>query len=497
MFNLGKKIAAAIASLALAIIPNNIQAFAASADGALEETFGVSGASSVNSFNPLSAPGDPKVSIAPMADGGLYLGAQVLSEDKVCNSAESCAKFRVIRLDSSGRVDEKFNIEPEQQTGVTSPSIATDSKGNVYVAFAGNGGFFSFADLVLARYKPNGKLDTKFAEEGYFNLNAPFEVSKVQIIVDDSGITTAMYTGYESNTWLTRILSDGTADNTFGFEGSVEIKNSKFIGSSMRVDDAGTVFVLMNKKVKTSKLEALVYSFSNLGFPSSSFGKNGVIHIDSTSKGGCPAFTGNRAGNILVACVETTSKEDKSQISIKLIENGILGKDSWNLPIFSVRNSPTGEPDIFSFQGDEQGKYILVSSTTQVAFSDDLFGINRLNETGTPDITFGSEGSSALTAESGQFESGSLIGAGTPTLDALGRIIVPIKSTVGGMLELVAITNHYVSPSAQPSASTQPSSEASPAADYNYELPLGVKIGETLVIAAAAFLLYRRVDRKA
>lgn len=158
--------------------------------------------------------------VALQPDGKILLGG---------NTGDSAEFFSVARINSNGTLDTTFGVNGLAKTAFsalesTPISIAVQPDGKIVL-----GGYTvtSYAqDFALARFNSNGTLDTTFGDNGRVITTVDYtssdRISKV-LIEPDGKITAVGDTSFTNNpyTAMTRYLSDGTLDSTFGVSGIV------------------------------------------------------------------------------------------------------------------------------------------------------------------------------------------------------------------------------------------------------------------------------------
>lgn len=162
--------------------------------------------------------------VALQPDGKILLGG---------NTGNTAEFFSVARINSNGSLDTTFGVNGLAKTAFstlesTPISIAVQADGKIVL-----GGYTVTAyarDFALARFNNNGTLDLTFGDNGkvittvdYTNSDA---ISKV-LIEPDGKITAVGDASFTNNpyTAMTRYLSNGSLDNTFGLSGIVLASN--------------------------------------------------------------------------------------------------------------------------------------------------------------------------------------------------------------------------------------------------------------------------------
>jgi uncharacterized delta-60 repeat protein len=126
-------------------------------NGSLDTTFSGDGKQTID----LGGFGHGASAVALQADGKIVVGGSA------CSSGV-CGDFALARYNPNGSLDTTFSGDGKQTTnlgdaaeGVTGVAIQGDGK----IVAAGSGGP-DFGDFALARYNPNGSLDTSFSGDG-------------------------------------------------------------------------------------------------------------------------------------------------------------------------------------------------------------------------------------------------------------------------------------------------------------------------------------------
>ena len=223
-------------------------------------------------------------------------------------------------------------------------------------------GSFRYRRTTVARFTPNGVLDTSFGASGtgYVILNGFYAADaqtsdyvsgiatnqRGDLPADDS-ITLVGYTFARNNAFVTRLTRDGAVDTSFGGTGRVTFSAANTGGvatgvsdlRAARIDDAGRIVLA---GTGTDRGMTFLRLLAN-GSPDATFGTNGrtLVKVSTISNYDEPralALQGN--GKIVASGYATT------------IVNGSPQPD-----FFVARLTPNGQPD-FSF-GDGQGRKVV------------------------------------------------------------------------------------------------------------------------------------------
>lgn len=258
------------------------------------------------------------------------------------------------------------------------------------------------ADFLVLRYKTDGTLDSTFANKGRkrIDFKKNNDVATALVLLTDGSILVAG-TAYnpvdasDANFVVTKLLSDGTTDNSFGPNGRL------FIDIQGRKDEASGIAITSDNKIlisgTTSNTDGsesafVVVEYNEDGTLNTSFGDGGkkivgfginfatcnAMAIQSDNKivlGGTFANTSNQS-NFALARLTSAGILDNTFGGTGRVAIDLYGKND-------MLNSIT-------IQGDK----IIAAGTTfnDVANTDADFAIARINSDGTIDNTFGTAG---------------------------------------------------------------------------------------------------------
>jgi uncharacterized delta-60 repeat protein len=192
------------------------------AAGALDKTFSGDGKQSI-SFGVGRLDEARQVAIQP--DGRIVVGG------KTCESNYANCHFALARLNANGSLDATFNGTGKQLTSFgaseTPRGMVLQPDGKIVLAgFKDTGATKYFA---LARYNPNGSLDTTFAGSGKKVINfsgdgTPDSAADLRLQPDGKLIVCGdVSTGASNNIALARFTSTGALDSTFSGDGKATV----------------------------------------------------------------------------------------------------------------------------------------------------------------------------------------------------------------------------------------------------------------------------------
>lgn len=204
-------------------------------DGALDRTFGAAGFVNVDFMEQIAAARQP--------DGKIVTAGQIF------NASTSQREFALARFLSNGTLDTTFHTDGRVNTDVGGSGFAwavtLQPDGKIIAA----GDVFSVAnghtDFALARYLPNGRLDTTFSGDGRVttDFGSGSQAFAVTLQPDGKIVAAGLAFGVFG---LARYLPNGTLDTTFSDDGLVTTSfgagdSSRVRGLVMQPDDGRLV----------------------------------------------------------------------------------------------------------------------------------------------------------------------------------------------------------------------------------------------------------------
>jgi uncharacterized delta-60 repeat protein len=256
-------------------------------DGDLDPTFGTDG-KVLTDFDHST---DIANAVAIQADGKLVVVGTTYQDNDFSDE-----DFAVARYNPNGTLDKTFGAGGKVQTdfpglAAVASSVVVQPDGKIVVA-GGAFPLFTFAgDFKVARYNPEGSLDTSFGDGGIVTTTFPEGSYAFDVALQADGKIIAAGTvfvdfnpGESSNTdfALARYNPDGTPDAAFGNGGKV---STDFLGLE---DDAFSILIQPDGKivaVGSANDPATFYDFAAVRYLSNgnldtTFGVAGKVHTD-------------------------------------------------------------------------------------------------------------------------------------------------------------------------------------------------------------------------
>ena len=362
------------------------------AGGTLDPTFNANG--KMTSFLPYET--ESMVSdVALQADGKLlvcgYSGLGDNNDD-----------FFVARYNQDGTVDATFGSGGLTTTDFSSNfdiPTAMAIRPDGFIVLVGTSINFSNynEDIVMARYKPNGTLDSSFGTNGQVVLDISDNDEAYAVSLLSSGqllVAGSFYNTINSNHdfLVLRYNSNGTIDGTFGTNGwtAIDFATHSDYGYDMAVQADGKILIGGTAETNASNDFAMV-RLTATGAVDNTFGSAGKVLTD---------FAGDDDqvhriliqpdGKILLAGYAYYSSTDDDIALARYTSSGALditfnttGKQTFDLA--------AGYDFASALAVQSDGKILVGGSVTNINYGED-FAVLRFNAQGTPDSSFGKSG---------------------------------------------------------------------------------------------------------
>jgi uncharacterized delta-60 repeat protein/uncharacterized repeat protein (TIGR01451 family) len=308
---------------------------------------------------------------------------------------------------TQGRVLTDFNTSPSNNGDDTAKAVVLQTDGKILVGGYSSlreGGIGSLNDFVLARYHPNGTLDTTFGIGGKVRLDLGGHDSLAAVaLLNDGKILAAGTAGANIDFTVVRLLSNGTPDTAFGPDHNGIVKTN--LGSSPSRDTVHAMVLQPDGKIVvagtyadgvTPKEDFAVVQYHPDGTLDGSFGGDGIVTTDfgSSFNEEAWAVAVQPDGKIVAAgCLS----DDPAGVSC--YSGGV------NVKFALVRYNASGEPDpsfgtggkvVTSFGGgDSIAQGVAVDSAGRIVaagLAGRDFALARYLANGTLDTSFGNNG---------------------------------------------------------------------------------------------------------
>jgi uncharacterized delta-60 repeat protein len=299
--------------------------------------------------------------------------------------------FALIRLNMDGSLDSTFDGDGKVTTDFAGAddlayAVAIQSDGKIIVAGSSHPNLGT-TDFALARYNPDGSLDSSFDGDGKLItdfLGDGDSASGIAIQPDGKIIASGWaYSGSSTDFALCRYNSDGTLDSNFGLGGKV---TTDFNAAG---DQAWAVVLQPDGKIV---LAGEAYTGSGVDFALARYNNDGSLDLTFGGDGKViTQFASNNDGAQAVAL----------QPDGKIIAAGVTNSFDYAL----ARYDPDGSLDstfdgdgkvITDFAGHDDGAYaVAVQPDGKIIAAGDSssdFGLARYNSDGSLDLSFNLDG---------------------------------------------------------------------------------------------------------
>jgi len=387
----------------LALIPVSRHASALDvtpqAPGDLDSTFGIGGkvTSSFSGF------GDQANAMAIQADGKIIAAGSTRT-----NNTDGNTDFALARYNVDGTLDTTFGLAGKVTTEFSTSvdveearAIALQSDGKIVVAGHSATGRARAQDdsFAIARYNPNGTLDTSFGAGGLVSTTfLGFDQAFAVGIQTDGKIVAAgsASDGTSSGTVvaLARYHADGTLDLTFGTGGLVTVRLEEAIAPGFQEahslafqQDGKIVIAAVHEISGVATNGFFVARFNTDGSLDHTFGTLGFIGVKflvGTEVADARALTIQPDGRILVAGTSGDGGPTSNFAVARFTTDGNLD------PTFGTAGKVItsffqGADRAFAIALQSTGKFVVAGTANGVAF-----GLVRYNPDGSLDNSFGS-----------------------------------------------------------------------------------------------------------
>jgi uncharacterized delta-60 repeat protein len=265
-------------------------------DGSLDPTFGNGGKVTTSILE-----SDWVTSAALQRDGRIVVAGH--SE----GPPDGYASAVVVRYTTDGELDRSFGdggrvvtrLLDEEPSNAWIEDLAVARDGTIVAA--GLVARLDWADMVVARFRPDGTIDPRFGDGGFTRIDTTpnFELATGMALTPDGGVAVV---GYADYTWnLARLRSDGILDTRFGAGGIVR---TDIVGDpyDVAVQSDRKIVVTGRTAPTGDNYDATVARFRRDGTLDTRFGTNGITTTDVASgTQDANAVALQRNGDIVIA----------------------------------------------------------------------------------------------------------------------------------------------------------------------------------------------------
>ncbi len=359
----------------------SISAFAA-APGSLDPTFGVGGIISrdipgTGFINDIAVQPDGKAVIVGFWQNGPTRDFIVIRVNSNGDYDPTFGTGGIVFTDFGGSYDDAFGV-------------AIQSDGKIVVVGRSISSTTGFGDASIARYLPNGNLDTTYDGDGKFILNAfPGMVGDgfTSIVIEPDGKVIAGGR-VQPDFLLVRVNLDGSLDSSFGTVGIVRTNSIGF------VDEVRALLILPDGKIIAAggSGRCSVARFNPNGSVDPGFGAAGFFVANPGYYTQCYDVAVQPDGKLVLAGTASPADDPPQYSSVVIRLNTLGGTDNtFGNNGFKVVNSNPDGADYFTTLSIQSDGKILAGGFAGESESHD-FVVARLESNGSFDNTFAHNG---------------------------------------------------------------------------------------------------------
>ncbi len=350
------------------------------APGDLDPTFSSDGRQTTHfSLGPSSA-----IDTVRQPDGKIVAVGRVLRSE----SPRTIYDFALARYNPNGSLDTSFSGDGKQMTDFDSPlgasAVALQPNGKI-VAVGTAGSHFN--DFALARYNPNGSLDTSFSGDGKQTTNFGAEDGAGGVALQDDG-KIVVVGGAHDDLALARYNPNGSLDTSFSGDGK---QTSDFGGGgagSLALQEDGRIVVVGSAPDLDLSSEFFLARYTPNGSLDTSFSGDGKQRTNFGGSDGASEVALQTNGKIVVVGAGGPGPGDFALA--RYTPNGSLDTS------FSGDGKQTtdffgGSDFAFGMALQTNGRIVAVGGTSNSSGVND-FALTRYNTNGSLDTSFSGDG---------------------------------------------------------------------------------------------------------
>jgi len=326
-------------------------------NGTLDNGFGVNGivTQNVTSFD------DVLTTAIIQPDGKIVVGGFSKPNDNYL--------WTLARYDSDGIIDNAFGNNGFVTTSFGTflsliKDIKLDSNNKIIaIGYAHEG----TDDVAVARYNPDGSLDTTFSNQGVqtTDIGGSNDRGNAALLLSDNKIVVLgdFDAGGHDDIFLDKYNNDGSLDQTFGNHGIIATQIGSYdSGSAIALQNDGKLVVTGETNI-TSLSDTYLARYNSSGFLDTSFGNSGkVINSFSAGNDGAHSLIIQQDGGIILGGYGEVNSKNLFMLS-KFNNNGSLDTSFGNNGIFSTAIGQ-GSSEIYSIIKQADGKIITAGFTS-------------------------------------------------------------------------------------------------------------------------------------
>jgi uncharacterized delta-60 repeat protein len=258
--------------------------------GRLDSSFGSAGTGTVTTD--IATGNDEARGVAIQSDGKIVVVGSAVVGRTANNNFNF--DFAVARYNADGTPDNSFSGDGKVTTDFnlladTANAVAIQSDGKIVVVGSAALTNPGFADFALARYNPDGTLDSSFDGDGKVTtaIGARVDFARNVVVLANQNILVSGFSEVNARdgTGLARYTSSGALDTSFGGGGKTSVPEHR-LEEGLAVQSDGKIVIAGNVNVgvfPSGSSQFGVMRFGANGSPDSGFGTAGLVTLAFTA----------------------------------------------------------------------------------------------------------------------------------------------------------------------------------------------------------------------
>jgi uncharacterized delta-60 repeat protein len=292
-----------------------------SADGSLDASFGTAGKLTTD----FVGGNDGASAVAIQPDGKIIVAGTVESIGKL--------DFALARYDASGALDPSFGNAGKvtlESPGYDDAALAIAIQSDGKIVVAGHAWDEAHHDVALARFDSSGNPDLQFGNDGTVltDFAGATDAAEAIALQSDGALVVAGYSdggATRSDLLVARYRSDGSLDTTFGVSGWVtaDVNSGSDYANALALQLDGNI-VVAGSSYDGANNDFVLARFTKAGVLDSSFGASGLATIDyAVDNDIATALAIQSDGKLLVGGYATNGAHDDFAVA-RLLPDGTL-----------------------------------------------------------------------------------------------------------------------------------------------------------------------------
>ena len=300
------------------------------ADGSLDAGFGSAGSVSTD----IAAGQDEAHGVAIQSDGKIVVVGQAVVGRTANNQFNF--DFAVTRYNADGSLDTSFGSGGKVTTDfnvLADQAHAVAIQGDGKIVVVGSAGFNSptggGTDFAVARYNPNGTLDTSFGSGGKLttDIGGATDIARNVVLQGNgailvSGQLTLGSSATPGHAGLARYDANGTLDGSFGSGGKLTLANLA-LGEALALQADGRILVAGSAPVGPSSGFALMRLEAN-GSADAGFGNRGLATAAFSTQDDFGRAVAVQADGRIVVAGQSSNRSNSDFAVARFSDNGTL-----------------------------------------------------------------------------------------------------------------------------------------------------------------------------